>query len=409
MSDALRLFEGSEGRALLEAVMKYQEKRKYVEKYHTRTITQMKSGAKAGRWKTWVGTGKERKEVSAGSEEDLYEKLYKHYLGQNLQDITYGQAFSEWIEHIKTTRNLEDKTIETYKSVYMRFTPETIQKTRLRDITDETLTDWLGTETERIKPKPDALKKLWQQVAAVFRFSMQRKYIEQNPTLYVDPSIFRKNADRTTKTDEEKEFSEEEVLRIRKEARKEKSPRALMILLASHTGMRVAELPALHWEDIEDGWIHIHRQIVYGATRGEVREKDYTKDERASPKGGRRFPITEEIREVLEMAKKLPGESDYVFHGKHGEIIKPDGYHQHLRRLCHKLGIKTTNNHAFRMMVSAQLRADGFTSEELSLLLGHSVETNERRYSRRDRRKLDAIEEKMRKIKKKEDTVKASS
>ena len=169
------------------------------------------------------------------------------------------------------------------------------------------------------------------------------------------------------------------------------------------------ELPALHWEDIEDGWIHIHRQVVYGASRKEIKLKDYTKDERASPKGGRRFPITEDIKEVLEVAKKLPGESDFVFHGKRGEVIKPDGYHQHLRRLCRKLGIKTTHNHAFRMMTNGELRAAGFTSEELSLLLGHSVETNERRYSRRDRRKLDAIEEKMRKIKKKEEKAEAAS
>lgn len=145
--------------------------------------------------------------------------------------------------------------------------------------------------------------------------------------------------------------------------------------------MRSGELCALHWEDVEANYIRIHRQqLLDNSVKGQRRsyEVQYTKDERKRPHGGRRFPITLQIKEILILAKGLEGDSLYIFHEADGEWIKKDGYEHYLSKRCHALGIKTTNNHAFIMALNSLLILQGFSSAGRALLLGHSVETNER-------------------------------
>lgn len=123
-------------------------------------------------------------------------------------------------------------------------------------------------------------------------------------------------------------------------------------------------------------------------------EVQYTKDEREHPHDGRRFPITPEIREVLDLAKQLKGSSKYIFHDTDSWVLK-DGYSRFLRRRCISLGITTTNNHAFRIALNNKLIRLGLSADERALILGHSVEVNERFYSKYDSRRLNAISAKL--------------
>ena len=68
---------------------------------------------------------------------------------------------------------------------------------------------------------------------------------------------------------------------------------------------------------------------------------------------------------------------------------------QYLRRVCHSLGIEITHNHAFRVAFNARLIADNIDGNDRSLILGHSMQTNERHYSFSDQRRLDRIKQKM--------------
>ena len=62
-----------------------------------------------------------------------------------------------------------------------------------------------------------------------------------------------------------------------------------------------------------------------------------------------------------------------------------------------KLGIKTTNNHAFRISYNATLIDAGLSSRDRALLLGHTVQVNESRYSVSDKRRLERIKDTLQK------------
>ncbi len=203
------------------------------------------------------------------------------------------------------------------------------------------------------------------------------------------------------KANELKEFSKEELDLIKQDVLKEiHRPRAIMTLLAMETGMRAAELPALHKSDIGDDYIHVHRQQIRG--KNDITGKEfffevpYTKDERLHPHDGRYIPITKECREVLDYANIIEGDSEYLFHEKNSSsMISKDSYEYNLRRRCKRLGTLPKNNHAFRIAYNSRLIELGFSASDRALILGHEVQTNEAHYSLTDKRRLDVIKDRL--------------
>lgn len=134
---------------------------------------------------------------------------------------------------------------------------------------------------------------------------------------------------------------------------------------------------------------------IRGCRNRKIRDLEYTKNEKANPRGGRLIPITEKCRSALKIATELPGESEYVFHHPNGKPIVKDSYEYYLRRRCKTLGIPISHNHAFRVAFNAKLIEAGVDGNERCLVLGHSMQTNERHYSFSDRRKVDNVRAKL--------------
>lgn len=103
--------------------------------------------------------------------------------------------------------------------------------------------------------------------------------------------------------------------------------------------------------------------------------------------------MTRECEEAVNLTLNLPGKSEYLFHNADGSPIAKDSYNRYLARVCSRLGITTTNNHAFRLAFNTRMIDLGFSSAERALILGHAVQTNETHYSVSDKRRLDHLKE----------------
>ena len=88
----------------------------------------------------------------------------------------------------------------------------------------------------------------------------------------------------------------------------------------------------------------------------------------------------------------IPGDSPYLFHDSNSSNMVPtDGYVHNLNNRCQRLGCVPTNNHAFRIAFNSRLIEMGFSPSDRALILGHSVQTNETWYLKRDKRRLADI------------------
>ena len=371
-------------------------KKRYVQKYHKRAISCMTnaSGTKKGKWKTYVVVDGKRKEILRDSEEAIYEELYEFYLNGNDSRKTLKQVFELLKEHKREHQNRSNQTLYIDEKRFGQIGEE-LRNARIDEITAEAIQRWISGEYLMNRPKADALRKMCQLLNQIFEFGVLRGYCEANPMRYVTASDYLKNCDLTFKKDEDRQFSEEEIERIRAYAEKNlENPRALMILMAIETGMRAGELAALHKEDVYEEFIHIHRQQIR-ETDAEgheiIYEVGYTKDERMHPHGGRKVPVTAACKRAIEAAFKLQGESVYLFHDNDEEMVNKASYDRYLHRLCERLGTNAKNNHAFRIAFNSRMIGCAFSSADRALVLGHTVQTNESTYSVSDKRRFDDI------------------
>ena len=269
----------------------------------------------------------------------------------------------------------------------------------INDITEDDIRKWIVKSFLPRKPKQEGLKKMVQLLNAVFNYARSKKLLHQNPAEFIDYHDYANQCDTSTRSNEQRSFSEEDLAALKTYAMKHKSnPHAVAMLISMQTGMRAGELASLKTSDISDGFIHVHSQQVRRMSEDGHQQFEYagyTKNERHNPRGGRYIPITEDFKEALIIAEELPGASEFVLHGKDGNPIQKDSYEQYLRRVCKKLGIEITHNHAFRVAFNARLIADDIDGNDRSLILGHSAQTNERHYSFSDQRRLDRIKQKM--------------
>ena len=182
------------------------------------------------------------------------------------------------------------------------------------------------------RPKKKAFMSYKGVLNLVFGYAFNEGLISVNPVSYIKNSVYYKSCDIQPAKPEDKILTEEEIQRVRdtvcarmkQERYKAYFINGYAILLAIETGMRAAEICSLRWDDIST-CIHIHSQQLNRKCEGKKCTKEYyyanwTKDEKGIPNGGRKYPVTNSIKaildELLELQRSLGIHSKYVFNGK---------------------------------------------------------------------------------------------
>ena len=379
-------------------------KKLYVDKKHTSAISQYLSTAdkyRKGKFYTHITVNGKRRTVEKKTEEELYEYLYDYYKNEEEQPKTYDEVFRLLMAE-KDKNGIKAATILEYSRINGHLA-QNIRNKVIAYITEEELKDWLmHIYLKEKNPKKEALKKMIQLINAVFEFGLENQYCFNNPAKRIHWKSYAKYCDFSSKPKEEKSFSVTQLEQLRAYCLKDiKNPHAIMMLVSMETGMRVGELPVLRKDDIdlESGFIHVHRQQVrIPKTQKEdlyFTEVPYCKNEKDNPQDGRLVPITRKCEEALKIALAMPGDSEYVFHYADGRPALKDSYLHYLRRVCARLHIPISNNHAMRIAFNDRLIRKGVDIIDRSQVLGHTPETNERHYSYSDKRTAENVKKKL--------------
>ena len=142
--------------------------------------------------------------------------------------------------------------------------------------------------------------------------------------------------------------------------------------------MRVGEISALSWDCITDSYIIISKSEKYNR-----QTKKYFIDKTKNGKD-RIFPITDEIKQLLENVKKVEMQNGYicewVFANETGRIHAPI-ISSCSKNKCKQIGIDDKGIHAYRRTINSKLRCSGVSATVAASLLGHSKEVNEQYYT----------------------------
>lgn len=374
---------------------KFKLKEEQVFAVHTSKITETsveKKGKRKQCWQTCLDDGSRPR---CYSYENLIDRLFEYYFGKDvILDYSFKNIFEVALQEKIATENPKNKTVKDYWDSYRAFISDEFGAKDIRRITPSEVKTYIQEVTKQLAPTKKRLYKFKGVLNLVFRYAVdpERQYIVVNPVPESNRA-YTKNCTPTSRKPEDKAFQPEEVALIReylwKRVQSSKyDVNGYAILFASETGCREAEIPALKWSDVLDNRIHVHAQLNDHVVDG---QKCYyynptTKNEKGVSRDGRYIPMTNEIRKILfalrEKQKRLGIESEWVFCKEDGLWTTTAGYYEALYRLCKKLGLELTNNHAFRIALNSYVYVPmGLDVATRAKILGHSVETNLKNYT----------------------------
>lgn len=339
-----------------------------------------------------------RQKVRAKTKELLYMKLYDIYT--NAKEYSVEAWFKIGIEFRRRKSNPRQATIDRHERTKNSYFTQELLSSDIRELTSSDIWDFMKEAQERHHMSLSEAKQLKGTLNVVFEAASDpeigcRNY---NPMLSINPGGLYKNNPEAIRCNESKKqysaFSDEQIEILRnafrerietnRNVRYDRCQYALMGLLASYTGMRASELPALRWEDVRDNHIHLHQMQTrndgqHGSSRFDI--VPWLKEEKGSPRGGRDVPfLSPDITETLDLIKEVQAgfniQSEWIF---------PDSnslsYERSMYKLCTSLGYSTTNNHAFRKGFNMWMLSQGLNVADRAKILGHSTAVNLERYT----------------------------
>ncbi|MCR5796422.1 MAG: tyrosine-type recombinase/integrase [Eubacterium sp.] len=388
-------------------------KEEKVLKVHTNAISEVsieKCGKQVQRWQTKCGDTRPR----CSSYEALIYKLYEYYFDGNvITDYSFKNIFNAALREKIRTECPKEKTIRDYHSSYKAFITDEFGAKDIRLIKPSELKEYIQNVSVDLAPTSKRFYKFKSVLNLAFNYAVdpERRIIEVNP-VPAKNAPYKKNLTHVCNKPEDKAFQPEEVEMIRSYLWKRVNTlrydvNGFAILFASYTGVREGEIPSLKWSDVSENSIHIHSQ--QNDERRDGKKVYYynpsTKNEKGVSRDGRRIPITDNLRKVLNdlklKQKSLGIASEWVFCKADGSWTTTAAYYESLYKVSKKLGLNLSNNHAFRMALNSYVYIPmEIPATERAKLLGHSVETNLRHYtfSRSDdyndelRKKINAFE-----------------
>lgn len=148
----------------------------------------------------------------------------------------------------------------------------------------------------------------------------------------------------------------------------------LGILVAKYTGIRIGELCALQWRDIdlEDGTVTIQRnmQRIKNYAEAEEGKTKLSIQKPKTTKSMRVIPIADSLLDILRAHQKEPGK--YLISGRKREWAEIRTVQYRFASILKKCGLEPFHFHLLRHAFASQCISAGCDMKSLSEMLGHS-------------------------------------
>lgn len=264
----------------------------------------------------------------------------------------------EWLKYKKNT--VKKSTYYNYsysvaKYLYPSFAGKNITKIKNYNNFIEELSDTLSPKTVR-----DIVTKLKE----IINFYEEEHNTKINVKKMSLPKINKK---------EIQILSNKEKQKLEKYCIEQNSLKSLGILICLNTGLRVGEVCALRWEniDFETRRIHVEKTI----------ERIYSKEENKTiviidtPKSItsiRTIPINSKLYNILKQMKRKCTKNDFVLTGLSDYYVEPRNYQYNFKEILKKSKIKRYKFHTLRHTFATNCIEAGMDIKSLSEILGHA-------------------------------------
>ena len=167
-------------------------------------------------------------------------------------------------------------------------------------------------------------------------------------------------------------FKEDERRKIEEYIFKDDDIRNLGIIISLYSGLRIGEVCALKWKNID--LVNDYIEVDSTTQRVYIEEKK-TGVIIGNPKtdnSKRKIPLAKKLKEKLEKYSGKYSEYSFVLTGKEDKHYEPISYRLYYKKILEDLGVNYKNYHTLRHTFSTRCIQAGMDVKSLSEILGHS-------------------------------------
>ncbi len=271
--------------------------------------------------------------------------------------MKYKDWLNDWLElYVKPTVKI--RTYEKYEIMVQKHIAPALGEYELEKLTADVLQRFIVKLSEILSSS------YINSVITILRKSLNMAVVlgiteKQFADKIVRPKTQEKKIECFTVTEQKK--IEQAVLANKKQ-------RLFGIVLCLYTGLRLGELLALQWTDIDlkKGLLSVNRSCHYG--KDDKGEYGIIIDTPKTQNSVREIPIPKQLLSYLKEMRK--GGCDYVI-SRNGKPITPRAYQYEFTVLLKKLNIPCRGFHSLRHTFATRAIECGIDVKTLSELLGH--------------------------------------
>lgn len=318
-------------------------------------------GKKAnGRTKYGSVYGKTLQEVR----EKLYPLKLKYQICQTVQGksaISLNEWGYRWLNEVQS--GIKPSTYANYEHKLVHYVLSVIGNYGLNEL-DEAIAEELLASLVQQALKPSTIHVIFRITKQCVNEAIRKKLIKENPFGLIQlPKVVKNNNQALTK---------QEQKQLETVALKEEKGKGLPTLLALHAGLRIGEISALKWADIDfdNNMMQVQStyQRIFGVYNGKKTELIYSSSKTAS--SVRAIPMSQTLRRVLLQQKEHSNGEFILCRGN--KPLEPRLLTTHFHKIREKAGLDHTHFHQLRHTFATRCIESQGDIVSVSALMGHS-------------------------------------
>ena len=359
----------------IEELIEMKERNLYLNQ-HTNKIWQSKDT----KWRTYIGSGKERKLVKRKTREELDNYIIQYYKNCE-QNPTINELFGLWIEYKMETGEIRPGTRDRYVTDFNRFIRSNrLGQTRIRNIDQDVLDIFIRQTIANNTLSAKTYANLRTLIQGIFKYAKRHHMTDISISeFFSDLDISKRIFKTTPRNLETGVFHEDEITKMLTYLYANPTIENLGLIFCFQTGIRRGELVAVKWDDITDGVLHVQRQeVVYSSgVKGRMVHAvvDYTKTEA----GNRYIYLPESSQNLLMMLRWRNKTGEYLME-KDGKRIQKTTFDHVILKACDGAGIPRRSMHKIRRTYGTTLIDNNVEDSLIMSQMGHSTIETTRKY-----------------------------
>lgn len=319
----------------------------------------------------------QRKQFIAPTYDLLIEKLYDDFYG--VKDYTLLDLFPEWQIYRRDAERVSSRTLKDHDGYWRNYMRDSeLVKIPITQIRPRDIKTFYRTVLAKNDISEGTFKFFRTILNKMFEFAEgELELVQHNPVMAVNIKPYM-NCFKETNDNFDDVYKKKDRDKLLKHLEEHDDDiYSLGIQLAFRLIIRIGELKALKWTDIDDDIIFlrhqtVERQVMNDDLTFEARTTETINRMKGKKDNGKRVQyLTEEAREILDKIKKINPDGEYILMNE-GKQLSTCTFNRHLRAFCENAGVKYHSSQKIRF-TSASMLYDGTNLALLSQLLGHTT------------------------------------